>query len=67
VSAISKRFDFLANGADLLFRGLRLHDYEHMALPRTNKSSVQGETEQTAGEGGLAQVQFVLKGHDFLF
>ena len=29
VGAVSKRFDFLANGADLLFGGLRLHDDEH--------------------------------------
>ena len=27
VGAVSKRFDFLANGAYLLFGGLRLHDY----------------------------------------
>jgi hypothetical protein len=33
VGAVSERFDFLANGADLLFGGLRLHDYEHMGAP----------------------------------
>jgi hypothetical protein len=26
---ISERLDFLANRADLIFSGLRLHDYEH--------------------------------------
>src|ERR1700674_5450665 len=30
VGAVSERFDLLANGADLLFGGLRLHDYQHM-------------------------------------
>ena len=29
VGAVSERFDFLADGADLLFGGLRLHDNEH--------------------------------------
>src|SRR5208282_2947431 len=29
VGAVSERFDLLADGADLLFGGLRLHDYEH--------------------------------------
>ena len=29
MGAVSKRFDFLADRADLLFGGLRLHDDEH--------------------------------------
>jgi hypothetical protein len=33
VGAVSERFDFLANGADLVFRGLRLHDDKHMGAP----------------------------------
>jgi hypothetical protein len=33
VGAIAERFDFLADGADLLFGGLRLHDYEHGGYP----------------------------------
>jgi hypothetical protein len=32
VRTVSKRFDFLANSADLIFGGLRLHDYEHWLL-----------------------------------
>ena len=34
VGAVSERFDFLADGADLLFGGLRSHDDQHM---RTSK------------------------------
>jgi hypothetical protein len=35
VGAVSERFDLVANGADLLFGGLRLHDYEHSEYPES--------------------------------
>jgi hypothetical protein len=34
VRTVSERLDFLTNGADLFFGGLRLHHYEHMGTPR---------------------------------
>src|SRR5277367_6742360 len=33
VRPVSKRFDFLANGADLFFSSLRLHNYKHDQYP----------------------------------
>jgi hypothetical protein len=35
VGAVSERFDLLADGANLLFCGLRLHDDQHGDYSRT--------------------------------
>src|ERR1700674_4035174 len=43
MSAVSKRFDFLANGVDLLFSGLRLHHYEHREYPEISSVASGGE------------------------
>jgi len=39
VSPVPERFNFLANRANLLFGGLRAHDYKH-EMTRISKSSV---------------------------
>jgi hypothetical protein len=47
MGTVAERFNLPANGADLLFGGLRLHDYEHWEIPRMTKSSVRWRTGQT--------------------
>src|SRR5208282_5190188 len=49
VGAVSERFDFLANGAHLLFGGLRLHDYEHSCYPGLFSLAGWRGTGQTVG------------------
>jgi hypothetical protein len=53
VGAVSKRFDFLANSANLLFGGLRLHDYEHREYPELLSLASGVEQLQTVAERPL--------------
>jgi hypothetical protein len=60
VGAVSERFDFLANGADLLFGGLRLHDDEHMGTPKVislASGAAKGKQSRLARVGGLPVVK----------
>src|ERR1035437_8247757 len=54
VGAVPKRFDFLANSADLLFRGLRLHDDQHRSTPGPLSLAGGGEPGKWLGVAAVA-------------
>src|SRR5271157_4782932 len=51
VGAVSESFDLLANGADLVFGGLRFHDDEHGKTPTTKSVSLPRGEGNSSGVG----------------